>query len=169
MRQLAGDLQLNRNTVARAYKQLEDRGVILTAGRKGTFVRDDASSEVERIKSSRAERSVAPARRRVARRGLEPRRDRNPVQRRVARRDTEGNDAMSEWIDFAVYVTLIVLICVLLPRQSAQFTLPTIADRNPDVACRRIPMLTARIEQQPLVLEGLLCAGPPSASPSCLR
>jgi GntR family transcriptional regulator len=58
VRQLAGDLQLNRNTVARAYKQLEDRGVILTAGRKGTFVRDDASSEVERIKANRAERSV---------------------------------------------------------------------------------------------------------------
>ena len=58
VRQLAGDLQLNRNTVARAYKQLEDRGVILTAGRKGTFVRDNASSEVERIKASRAERSV---------------------------------------------------------------------------------------------------------------
>ena len=58
VRQLAGDLQLNRNTVARAYKQLEDRGVILTAGRKGTFVHDNASREVERIKSSRAERSV---------------------------------------------------------------------------------------------------------------
>jgi GntR family transcriptional regulator len=58
VRQLAGDLQLNRNTVARAYKQLEDRGVILTAGRRGTFVRDNASREVERIKSSRAARSV---------------------------------------------------------------------------------------------------------------
>lgn len=58
VRQLAGDLQINRNTVARAYKQLEDRGVILTAGRRGTFVREDASREVERIKSSRAERSV---------------------------------------------------------------------------------------------------------------
>jgi GntR family transcriptional regulator len=58
VRQLAGDLQLNRNTVARAYKQLEDRGVIRTAGRKGTFVRDNASREVERIKSHRAERSV---------------------------------------------------------------------------------------------------------------
>jgi GntR family transcriptional regulator len=58
VRQLAGDLRLNRNTVARAYKQLEDRGVILTAGRKGTFVRDNASREVERIKSHRAERNV---------------------------------------------------------------------------------------------------------------
>jgi GntR family transcriptional regulator len=58
VRQLAGDLQLNRNTVARAYKQLEDRGVILTAGRRGTFVREQASREVERIKSDRAERKV---------------------------------------------------------------------------------------------------------------
>ena len=58
VRQLAGDLQLNRNTVARAYKQLEDRGVILTAGRRGTFVRADASREVERQKSTRAERKV---------------------------------------------------------------------------------------------------------------
>lgn len=58
VRQLAGDLQLNRNTVARAFKLLEDRGVILTAGRKGTFVREQASREVERIKTSRAERSV---------------------------------------------------------------------------------------------------------------
>jgi GntR family transcriptional regulator len=58
VRQLAGDLRINRNTVARAYKQLEDRGVILTAGRRGTFVRADATREVERLKSSRAERSV---------------------------------------------------------------------------------------------------------------
>jgi hypothetical protein len=39
---------------------------------------------------------------------------------------------MSEWIDFAVYVTLIVLIFVLLPRNSRRFTLPAIADRNPE-------------------------------------
>jgi DNA-binding transcriptional regulator YhcF (GntR family) len=32
--------------------------VILTAGRRGTFVRADASREVERIKSNRAERKV---------------------------------------------------------------------------------------------------------------
>jgi len=58
VRQLAGDLQLNRNTIARAYKQLEDGGVILTAGRRGTFVREDASRKVERIKANRAERKV---------------------------------------------------------------------------------------------------------------
>jgi GntR family transcriptional regulator len=56
VRQLAGDLSLNRNTVARAYKILEDQGVILTAGRKGTFVRQGAQHEVARAMSGRAER-----------------------------------------------------------------------------------------------------------------
>jgi GntR family transcriptional regulator len=58
VRQLATDLELNRNTVARAYKQLEDQGVILTAGRRGTFVRDDAMHEVGRLKSDHAGRQV---------------------------------------------------------------------------------------------------------------
>jgi GntR family transcriptional regulator len=56
VRQLAGDLSLNRNTVARAYRILEDQGVILTAGRKGTFVRQDALQEVAKARNSRAER-----------------------------------------------------------------------------------------------------------------
>jgi GntR family transcriptional regulator len=58
VRQLADDLQINRNTVARAYKLLEDRGVILTAGRRGTFVRDEAAREVHRAKSGQAERAM---------------------------------------------------------------------------------------------------------------
>jgi GntR family transcriptional regulator len=56
VRQLADDLRLNRNTVARAYKLLEDQGVILTAGRKGTFVRYEAASEIQKVKTGRAER-----------------------------------------------------------------------------------------------------------------
>jgi GntR family transcriptional regulator len=56
VRQLAIDLALNRNTVARAYKILEDQGVILTAGRKGTFVRHNAAQEVEQVKATRAAR-----------------------------------------------------------------------------------------------------------------
>jgi DNA-binding transcriptional regulator YhcF (GntR family) len=35
---------------------LEDQGVILTAGRKGTFVRYEAAHEVAKVKTSRAER-----------------------------------------------------------------------------------------------------------------
>jgi GntR family transcriptional regulator len=58
VRQLAGDLLVNRNTVARAYKILEDQGVIQTAGRKGTFVRVEAADEVNREKLSHANRSI---------------------------------------------------------------------------------------------------------------
>jgi len=39
VRQLAADLGLAANTVARAYKELEADGVLETAGRRGTFVR----------------------------------------------------------------------------------------------------------------------------------
>jgi GntR family transcriptional regulator len=38
IRQLADDLGLAGGTVARAYRELEDDGVILTRGRHGTFV-----------------------------------------------------------------------------------------------------------------------------------
>jgi GntR family transcriptional regulator len=56
VRQLAGDLLINRNTVARAYRILEEQGVILTAGRKGTFIRQGAAREVVKVKATRAKR-----------------------------------------------------------------------------------------------------------------
>ena len=42
IRQLANDLQLNNNTVAKAYRTLERDSVIETRGRRGTFVHPDA-------------------------------------------------------------------------------------------------------------------------------
>ncbi|MFD0785737.1 GntR family transcriptional regulator, partial [Micromonospora azadirachtae] len=45
VRQLAADLNLAPNTVARAYRELEGAGLLETRGRNGTFVapgRDDA-------------------------------------------------------------------------------------------------------------------------------
>jgi GntR family transcriptional regulator len=59
VRQLAGDLVINRNTVARAYRILEEQGVTLTAGRKGTFIRRDAVREVAKVRATRAERVMA--------------------------------------------------------------------------------------------------------------
>ncbi|MGB6487704.1 MAG: GntR family transcriptional regulator [Steroidobacteraceae bacterium] len=41
IRQLAAELQLNPNTVAKAYRLLERDGVIETRGRRGTFVHLD--------------------------------------------------------------------------------------------------------------------------------
>jgi DNA-binding transcriptional regulator YhcF (GntR family) len=40
VRALAGDLQLAPNTVAKAYRALEDQGWIVGRGRQGTFVSD---------------------------------------------------------------------------------------------------------------------------------
>jgi DNA-binding transcriptional regulator YhcF (GntR family) len=45
VRQLASDLGLAPNTVARAYRELEADGVVSTQGRRGTFV----SSTHERV------------------------------------------------------------------------------------------------------------------------
>ena len=47
IRQVADDLALNPNTVAKAYKILESQRVIITAGRKGTFVGADAASQID--------------------------------------------------------------------------------------------------------------------------
>src|ERR671910_628176 len=70
VRQLAGDLVINRNTVARAYRVLEEQGVILTAGRKGTFVRQDAVREVAKVRTTRAERVMRRIVRSLLREGL---------------------------------------------------------------------------------------------------
>ena len=53
---------------------------------------------------------------------------------------------MSEWIDFGIYVVQLLLLCVFLPRQGSRFTLPAIADRNPEwIANHRD--VAARIER----------------------
>src|SRR5512145_1670135 len=43
IRPLAEDLRVNRNTVAKAYAELESQGVIETVAGKGCFVRDNGS------------------------------------------------------------------------------------------------------------------------------
>ncbi|MEH1026847.1 GntR family transcriptional regulator [Micromonospora profundi] len=50
VRQLAADLRLAANTVARAYRELEAAGLLETRGRNGTFVapgRDDALDRLQ--------------------------------------------------------------------------------------------------------------------------
>lgn len=44
VRQLAKDLDLAVNTVARAYRELESTGVVVSRGRHGTFVADTAGA-----------------------------------------------------------------------------------------------------------------------------
>ena len=50
------DVPLGDDMVPQLLKVIEDQGVILTAGRKGTFVRFEAAREVAKVKTGRAER-----------------------------------------------------------------------------------------------------------------
>ncbi|GAA0204167.1 MULTISPECIES: GntR family transcriptional regulator [unclassified Aeromicrobium] len=61
VRQLAADLGLAVNTVARAYRELEADGVIETHGRRGTFVA--AAVAVDEDTRASATRYAADARR----------------------------------------------------------------------------------------------------------
>ena len=67
VRALATDLGLAANTVARAYKELEADGVVVTEGRRGTFVRSgvlaDAGTDRGSEAGAAAESYVATARR----------------------------------------------------------------------------------------------------------
>ena len=46
IRQLAGDLGVAAGTVARAYRELETYGVVVSRGRNGTFTRSPSSAPV---------------------------------------------------------------------------------------------------------------------------
>eukprot|EP01030_Chromulinospumella_sphaerica_P031840 gene31840-32511_t len=48
VRQLAGDLRLNPNTVAQAYRELEREGVVYVRRGQGTFVSDLPAAAPER-------------------------------------------------------------------------------------------------------------------------
>ena len=70
IRQLADDLDLNHNTVAKAYKILEINRVILTAGRKGTFISSDAVRHVALRNEQDASHLLADVVRQLADKGL---------------------------------------------------------------------------------------------------
>jgi len=58
VRQLALDLEINPNTVARAYGLLEREGIVTTAGRRGTIVAATAPDRAERTVDERVVRAV---------------------------------------------------------------------------------------------------------------
>jgi DNA-binding transcriptional regulator YhcF (GntR family) len=59
VRQLARDLGLAANTVARAYRELEADRVISTQGRRGTFVRSELLDSISDESSGSAARQAA--------------------------------------------------------------------------------------------------------------
>jgi DNA-binding transcriptional regulator YhcF (GntR family) len=62
VRALAAEVGLAVNTVARAYRELEADGVVVTEGRRGTFVRSGAATTDDEVRAA-ATAYVATARR----------------------------------------------------------------------------------------------------------
>ena len=63
VRQLAADLGLAANTVARAYRELEADGVVSTHGRRGTFVNSSRLTTTDDDLSEQARAFALSARR----------------------------------------------------------------------------------------------------------
>ena len=59
VRQLAEDLGLNPNTVAKAYSLLEREGLLQTVSRRGTFVAKSAPAKAARALDRRVEDAVS--------------------------------------------------------------------------------------------------------------
>lgn len=59
VRQLAADLGLAANTVARAYRELEADAIITTRGRRGTFVRSSALDTTDHPGTTRHSHAAA--------------------------------------------------------------------------------------------------------------
>ena len=51
VRELAGELSINPNTIQRAYRELENEGYLVTLPGKGAFVAENPGLEARRIES----------------------------------------------------------------------------------------------------------------------
>ena len=72
VRQLASDLEINPNTVARAYVVLEKDGILETARRRGTRIAHDASSRARQSLAGRIEEAADRVIRETAHLGIDP-------------------------------------------------------------------------------------------------
>lgn len=80
VRRLAADLGLAVNTVARAYRELEQGGVLVTRGRHGTFVAGTGPDAVQT-----ASREAARYARTIRELGIDPERALGLVREALAR------------------------------------------------------------------------------------
>jgi GntR family transcriptional regulator len=73
VRQLAADLRVNFNTIARAYRMLDESGVISTQQGRGTYVLEPLPPErAERIRAAALEELARTLVREAERMGFEP-------------------------------------------------------------------------------------------------
>lgn len=73
IRQLADDLGLAGGTVARAYRELEDQGAIVTRGRHGTFVQAPSSRKPTKESMSLLDQAAHAFAVRASQLGFDPR------------------------------------------------------------------------------------------------
>jgi len=88
VRQLAADLELNPNTVARAYGLLERDGVVKTARRRGTVVAGAAPQKARKAVDLRLQEAVDHVLQHTASLGIEPDELLDALRNRLRRRST---------------------------------------------------------------------------------
>jgi GntR family transcriptional regulator len=61
LRPLAEELRINRNTIAKAYSELETQGIVETIPGKGFFLKQDPSPFTERVRQQRLQTEIDEA------------------------------------------------------------------------------------------------------------
>jgi GntR family transcriptional regulator len=91
VRQLAADLRVNFNTIARAYRMLDESGVISTQQGRGTYVLEPLPPErAERIRAAALEELARTMVREAERMGFEPDEVTKAYQRMIDQWSEEG-------------------------------------------------------------------------------
>jgi len=87
VRQLASDLSINPNTVAKAYMFLEREGIIHTVRRRGTFVSDMARTKAREIADQRLGEALDRVLQEAAAFGMDQKQLLDAMKQRLRRED----------------------------------------------------------------------------------
>jgi len=90
IRELAGDLLINPNTVARAYRELEQEGLITTQKGRGSFLAARRERDIDRELAAYLARKMDDAVREAGRFGLGPAEVRKLVEDSLKRLEGAG-------------------------------------------------------------------------------
>jgi GntR family transcriptional regulator len=87
VRQLASELRVNFNTIARAYRMLDEEGVISTQQGRGTYIIDEPTTGLtERLKSATLEEQTTRFLTEMLHQGYAPREVMEMLERKIADR-----------------------------------------------------------------------------------
>jgi GntR family transcriptional regulator len=92
VRQLAVELEINPNTVAKAYLLLERDGIIQSVRRRGCFVADEAAERLRRRTGRQVEETLDRVMAEATRLGIRGEDLLSALAQRLARPDTRGSE-----------------------------------------------------------------------------